>query len=258
MRVYRYKDPVCTSACAYAFLGGVSRSYSAQALYSLRRPSSSIRGAPNEVVSYLDEMGIDPRLQQAASSVATKDDAFVVPNTLGKEWRVIFDASGLTTFTVDDRSGKTVATFNFTDRGHKFGGMLYCEQGHRVMAVVDIEDSIHPALRVMNEFPAEFAASGRKIDGTATYVARTERSPALIVFHLPSLDERSFSGSGLVLARVINPQFPSSRGSLGGADGANRGLLDALSWGDAESALLFRIAADNGERALPAIFKDCP
>jgi len=243
MRIYRYKDPVCASACAYAFLGGVSRSYSVDARYSLNRPA-----APDETAKYLEEMGIDPRLQQAASSVAAKDDVLAVPTALGKEWRVVFDASGLTTFAVEVRNGKTVATFNFTDRGHKLGGMLFCEQGQRAMAIVDLEDSVHPVLRIMNEFPAEFAANGRKIDGTATYVGRTDRSPALVMFHLPSLDARSFSGSGLVLKRLTNPQLPG---------GTDRGLLDALSWGDAESAFLFRIAADNGERALPALFRDC-
>ena len=252
MKVYRYKDPACTSACAWAFLGGVSRFYSADALYGLHR-NASIAGAP----LYLEEMGIDPRLLQAASSAATKGDVFVVPTILGKEWRVIFDASGLTTFNVEERRGQTTAVFDFANRGHKYGGMLYCEQGRSVMAILDRDDAVHPVLRIMNAFPAEFEANGRKIAGNATYVGRTEQSPAAILFLLPLLDAQSFSGSGLVLTRLTNPQLMPSSTSPGGGDLANRGLLDALSWGDAESALLFRIAADNGAHVLPSVFKDC-
>jgi hypothetical protein len=249
MKVYRYKDPACASACAYAFLGGVSRSYSADALYGLPRNDADPR--------YLEEMGIDPRQLQALAGATTKGDLFVVPSALGKEWRIIFDASGLTTFNVEERRGKTMAVFDFTDRGHKFGGLLYCEQGHSAMAILDRDDSIHPVLRIMNEFPVEFEANGRKIAGNATYVERTEQSPAAILFLLPVLNGQSFSGSGLALTRLTNPQLPSSRTSSGGGYTANRGLLDALSWGDAESALLFRIVADNAARTLPSVFKDC-
>lgn len=115
----------------------------------------------------------------------------------------------------------------------------------------------HPVLRIMNEFPVDFEANGRKIAGNATYVERTDKSPAVILFVLPLLDEQSFSGTGLVLTRVTNPQLPSAAASHGSGNTANRGLLDALSWGDAESALLFRIVADNGSRTLPSVFKDC-
>lgn len=250
MRVYRAKAPVCTGACAYAFLGGVSRSYSAEARYGLPRSAAS------DVASYLGELGIDPRVLQAAASAPAKDDGFVVPSTQGKEFHIIFDATGLTTFTAEVRGGKTVAAFKFTDRGHKYDGLLSCEQGQRMLAVLDTEESVHPVLQVMNEFPAEFEASGRKIEGTATYIGRTDMSPAQILFRLPSLDESSFSGGGLVLRKLTNPQL-SPDGVRGGADTANRGLLDALSWGDAESSLLFRIAGDNGERVLPAVFKGC-
>ena len=243
MKVFRYKDPACTNACAYAFLGGVSRSYAAEATYA---PGSA---APGDVAPYLEEMGIPSRLLQAPSGAVT--------SALGKEWHVIFDASGLTTFAAEERDGKTEATFNFTDRGHKFGGKLFCEQGHRTMMVLDVEDSVHPVLRIMDEFPAGFDANGRKISGTATYVGKTERSPALVLFDVPALDERSFSGTGLVLTRLINPQLSPAGNIPGGTEPANRGLLDALSWGDAESAFLFRIAADNGERVLPAVFKTC-
>lgn len=249
MRVYRFKDPVCASACAFAFLGGVSRAYSPDARYSF--PPLAISG---QVASYLEEMGIDLRLAHAAGNAPAKEDAFLVSTALGKEWRVIFDASGLTTFTIGQRSGKTVATFEFMDRSHKYGGLLSCDQGDRSLAVLDLDDSIHPVLRIMDGFPAEFESNGRKIEGTATYIGRTERSPGFLLFHVPSLDERSFSGSGLRLTRLTNPQLSSQSGDAGRV---NRGLFDALSWGDAESSLLFRIAADNGESVVSTVFKDC-
>ena len=248
MRVYRYKEAECVAACAYAFMGGVSRSYGEDARYSLPRSIS------NATAAFAEEMGIAPGLLAAAATGTTKDGSFAVPSERAKEWRVIFDASGLTTFTAGQRGGKAVATFDFADRGHKYGGTVFCNQGHRVLAISDTEDSLHPVLRIMNEFPVQFETGGRRIEGTATYVGRTERSPALVLFHLPSLDERSFSGGGLVLKQVTNPQLSSS-GNAG--DGTHRGLLDALSWGDAESTLLFRIVADNGERILPEVLRGC-
>jgi hypothetical protein len=236
MRVYRYKEATCASACAYAFLGGIGRSYPAGAVYALNRDAAA---PPEPVAQYVAEMGVDPRLLAA--------EAGPLPEEQSKQWRVVYDGSGLTTFAVEDRRGKSVATFNFVTRDHKYGGMLSCEDGHPAMTLLDLDDSIHPVLRIMNQFPVEFEANGRKIAGKASYVGRSDLSPGLVLFVLPSLDEKSFAGSGLVLTRVTNPQLSAS----------NRGLLEALSWGDAESAFLFRVVADNGESALGPLFRVC-
>ncbi len=236
MRVYRYKEASCASACAYAFLGGIGRSYPAGAVYALNRDAAAL---PEPVLQYVAEMGVDPRLLAAEAGPLLEEQS--------KEWRVVYDGSGLTTFAVEERRGKTVVAFNFVNRDHKYGGVLSCEDGHRAMTLLDLDESIHPVLRVMNQFPVEFEANGRKIAGRASYVGRSELSPGLVQFVLPSLDEKSFGGSGLVLTRVTNPQLSAS----------NRGLLDALSWGDAESAFLFRVSADNGESALGSIFGAC-
>jgi hypothetical protein len=236
MRVYRYKEATCASACAYAFLGGIGRSYPAGAVYALKRDAAAL---PEPVAQYVTEMGVDPRLLTA--------EAGPLPEEQSKEWRVVYDGSGLTTFTVEDGRGKTVAAFNFVNRDHKYGGVLTCEDRHPAMIVLDLEDSIHPVLRIMNQFSVEFEANGRKVAGRASYVGRSELSPGLVRFVLPSLDEKSFAGSGLVLTRVTNPQLSVS----------NRGLLEALSWGDAESAFLFRVVADNGESVLGPLFREC-
>jgi hypothetical protein len=62
MRVYRYKEATCASACAYAFLGGIGRSYPAGAVYALKRDAAAL---PEPVAQYVTEMGVDPRLLTA-------------------------------------------------------------------------------------------------------------------------------------------------------------------------------------------------
>ncbi len=66
---------ICFSACAYAFLGGVSReineggSYGVHQFYSGGRPlgDSTTQVAMTVLASYLDEMGVDRRLLDLAS-----------------------------------------------------------------------------------------------------------------------------------------------------------------------------------------------
>lgn len=239
-----------------SFLGGVSRAYTSDSVYALHRIGTSADEATPLLAPYLQEMGVDRRLLDMVSSATLKDEILLVPEAQGKDWRIVYDGSGQTTFSVEEQRGKTVAVFGFSNQDHKYGGMLYCERGRRVMAIVDLDDSVHTVLRIMNGFAVEFEANGRKIPGHATYVARTEQSPPTILFLLPSLDQQSFSGSGLVLTRMTNPQLSPTAAEGGGAD-ANRGLLDALSWGEAESAFFFRVVADNGETTLPSVFNDC-
>ena len=153
---------------------------------------------------------------------------------------------GPTTFQLEDKNGKAVATFVFGNREPRIEGLLFCTGGHRFLALFDRAGSVPPVLRQMANFPVEFAANGRTIGGHATYVAKNGPMPAIVYFALPLLDHQSFAGIGLALSAIANPQM--SETTLPG---------ERTAWADAVRAFSFRITATNGEQTLPRVFRDC-
>jgi hypothetical protein len=156
--------------------------------------------------------------------------------------------SGPTTFQLEDKNGKAVAVFAFESKQHRYDGVLFCQQGHRFLTLMDRDDAVPPVLRTMIGFPAEFVANGRAMGGSATYAARTGVFPSMVFFSVPLLDHRSFAGSGFSLATIANPRLSS-------AEAAPR---DRAAWADAVTAFRFRITATNGEQTLPSVLGGCP
>ena len=240
MDVCNYPNAMCASACAYAFLGGVSRSYSEEDFFGLHRFGSDtapVSGDDAQLVSaelakYLQEMGVDQAVLQAASGTAYKGDIFSVSVALAKKMRVIFDPSSQTTFQVEDRNGKAVAVFAFSNRERRYDGLLFCESGRRYLAIIDRDNSVPSALRAMTDFPAEFSANGRMIGGYATYIAQRGATPSMVFFAIPLLDHQSFGGAGLSLSNIVNPHMSPSKSSLG----------DRFAWADAVTTLSFQPA----------------
>jgi hypothetical protein len=155
--------------------------------------------------------------------------------------------SSPTTFLAENKDGKPVAVFTFDNKEHRYEGLLFCQQGHRFLTIIDRDGSVPPVLRTMTGFPAEFAANGRAIGGSATYVARSGVMPSMVFFAVPLLDPQSFAGSGLSLSRIANPHMSPATSSLG----------DRVAWADAVTAFSFTITASNGEQILPLVFLDC-
>ena len=86
---------VCLSACAYAFLGGVSRELNAGGQYGVHQFSGSTKDlgqsaaqvATAAVAQYLDEMGVDRRLLDIAS-ITAPGSVQIIPVQLARELNV--------------------------------------------------------------------------------------------------------------------------------------------------------------------------
>jgi hypothetical protein len=84
------------------------------------------------------------------------------------------------------------------------------------------------------------------LEGFATY--RTASSAGTgdggMVFTLPGLTEASFSGTGLELTEISNPESKTE-------------LVDDMTWTGYVMAFYFRIKAMNGAETLPSVLKGC-
>lgn len=252
---YDFKTAVCTSACAYAFLGGVTRKYGKTEIYGLPRlgvAGNSLSGADPQLVSaslsrYIEKMGADPQVLQAAADAPPKNKIFRVPVALGQKMNIIYDKSGQTAFRVEAVGGRPVAKFDFTMAEKRFGGEIACVDGSNRLLVIDRDDTIRPALHQLKKAPAILAdGTGQQLEGFATY--RAASSPGAgdggMAFTLPSLTETAFSGSGLELSEISNP-------------GSKTESVDDLIWSGDVMAFYFRIKAMNGAETLPSVLKDC-
>jgi hypothetical protein len=92
MNNYTYPDAHCLSACAYAFLGGVSRFYSDSDVYGIHRfgvSQGEISGDQAQVISsivakYIEEMGVDLSVFELASLASFQDQIYRVPVAVAK------------------------------------------------------------------------------------------------------------------------------------------------------------------------------
>ena len=268
MSVHSYRQAVCASSCAYAFLGGVSRSYSEHDIYGLHRfgaTDRSISGDEAQMVTsllanYVDRMGVDQAVLTAASSAAFKNDIFPVDVSLAKQMRVIFDPSGRTNFVVEQRGGHAVASFKFSIQEKQFQGMIACFKGRKLMFIYDHFNAIPSLLEQTKDFRASFLSNAEKITGSATFISSKVRGkPNIFLFDIPNLKPSSFRGDGISLEQIWNPSFPVGNGKE--VDTKNKVAMAKLSqnflWLDAVNAFPLKLIADNGERTLPLVFKDC-
>lgn len=255
MNVYSYKKSFCVSACAYAFLGGVTRSYGEDDIYGIHRfgrSAGSVSGDDAQIISsvvakYIERMGVDLSVFVLASTSSFEDELFRVPVGLGKRMRIIYDPSGNTSFVIEQRGGSVVAAFRLNERERELEGVIACDNGQRTLMLFDKSNSISTGLRAARQFPTEFKAQGRSIWGTATYLpADPARNMPIgvMLFVLPSLDEQAFTGDGIRLNMIQNPTLPTDLGAR-------------LLWVDEVSKYAFRMRAANAGRTLPIVFRDC-
>jgi len=89
------RQAACVSACAYAFLGGVSRSLGENALFGLHQffaKDGDIGDSPTQIMmamlgSYLDEMGVDRRFLDFAATTVP-DQIKPLPRSLARDLNV--------------------------------------------------------------------------------------------------------------------------------------------------------------------------
>lgn len=265
MDVYQYPEAVCLSACAYAFLGGVTRSYSEEATFGVHRfglPETELSGDDAQIISallasYIERMGVDQAILEFAATASFASDMTRIPVDVAKQMRVIFDPSGLTTFRVEESGGEAIAVFDFVDREISITGMILCSASVPHLILVDGENRLPDQLRVMVEYPAQFTANGRQLDALATYVRSDGRTPAYVAFGIPGLEANSFAGDGFSLTGIDNPTLPAIPRSATGEPTIGTELLDSMDWVGAVMSYAFTIFADNGERTLPVVLREC-
>lgn len=264
MEVFSYPKSYCMSACAYAFLGGVTRSYGAQDLYGVHRfgAGGGVSGTAAQVVSsviaaYVRSMGVDVSVLELASSASFKHDVFLVPVPLAKKLRIIYDPSGWARFVVHAVRGAAVADFKLREGARFYRGVVACVNGERRLALFDVDNSIPQPLRAATDFPAEFKTPDGEMTATATYLAANKQRPAVMVFTIPGLRAVSFEGAGLSLTTISNPSLPSLHYRTNRALIIDKALADRLTWGDAVMEFSFGIRSNNAANTLPLVLRGC-
>jgi hypothetical protein len=267
MNFYNYKRAYCMSACAYAFLGGITRSYGGDDFYGIHRFGTlmgTISGDEAQVISsiiakYVENMGVDLSVFEMASSASFNQSIYRVSVAMVKRMHIIYDPSGVTSFVIEQHNGKIVAAFRLKRRERDYDGVITCSNGNRLLVLFDRDNSVPTLLRAAKGFPVEFSAPGRTLSGTATYVAAesSNHAPAAMVFSLPNMDEGAFSGAGMTLTTINNPTLRPITQKADGSTEINHALAGQFMWFDAVSAFTFSIMAVNAEQTLPIVFRDC-
>jgi hypothetical protein len=253
MDVYHYKKAICAGACALAFLGGVTRAYDKDSLYGLPRLDAGNAGLMSALTAYLKKMGASSELLQVASRTSSQEDMIRVPIPRAKRLRIIYDPSGEAVFRVEDLNGLAAVKFDFSDRQKRYRGIVTCVDHTSMLFVVDLDNSIPPALRTIANAPADFIdGTGRKLEGSASYEADDRVS--LTAFKLPGMTTRSFSGTGLRLESISQPDAAGRR-PVSVDD--TKSLVDRMNWVDSVNAFRFLIRATNGAKTLALVLPDC-
>lgn len=236
---YRDKAARCVGACALAFLGGVARAYGDEDFYAFGSGISG-SGAPAGLAAYLRRMGADP----TALRDAAKAERVTVAMARAK--RIIIKSGNASAFRVDAIDGNPVAQFDVAIRRRTFHGMVRCRDHAAELSIADRDGGIPAELRGLKDAKAELRDGAKQIlPATATYVAGKTANDGVMLFKVENLTPSSFSGAGLMLWTIDNPDPGDPR------------LADQFAWADSVTAFTFVIRADNGERVLPAVLKAC-
>ena len=259
---YTYKEAVCLAACAYAFLGGVTRSYDAKDRYGLPRPGAGGKSASGEeaervsrIASYIERMGASQAILQQASDGSVKGDIYDVPVALGQQSRIIHDPSGEAEFRVESIKGSTVVRFDFSMREKTYRGMIRCLDRSAMLFIVDRNDSIPAELRTIKDARAEFIeGTGKTLQATASY--SKSGSAGVMAFRIPEMSATSFAGDGLRLDNIFNTEIDRRLGASAGPVVRDE-LIDKMAWLDSVHAFAFSIKAANAQQTLPSVLQDC-
>lgn len=262
MEVFEYSSSICASACAYAFLGGVTRSYDKKSVYGLHRfglVGDELSGDDAQVIggilaSYVQRMGVDQAVLQVASSASFQDGLFEVPVAMAEAMRVIYDASGKTSFAVEIHNDKPIATFKIVRRDREWPAVISCVGGVPALSIIDKAGTIPEAFRSARAFPASFKdGTGRMLRASATYL-RVEGGRGLLSFKIPGLQPASFDGKGLALDDISHPEIERLYALKPQPKDA---FYKKALWTDQLFAFLFSVEADNGRKTLPLVLGQC-
>ena len=260
METYTYKKAACVAACAYAFLGGVTRSYGAKDRYGLPRAGGdSASGEQAErvsrIASYVERMGVSRAILEQASDGAGKGDIHDVPVALGQQSRIIHDPSGEAEFRVESIKDSPVVRFDFSMQEKSYRGMIRCLDRSATLFIVDRNDSIPAELRTIKDARAEFIdGTGKALQATASY--SKNGNTGVMAFKIPEMSATSFAGDGLRLDNIFNTEI-DQRLSASAGPVVRDELIDKMGWLDSVHAFAFSIRAANGQQTLPSVLRDC-
>jgi hypothetical protein len=244
---YQYEDAMCVGACAYAFLGGVTRSFTEKETYGLPLPDSSTGSAA--IATYLERMGLGRTALDVASRQSTGEPLYRVPVAVAEQVKIIFDLSGQAEFRMGAINGDPVARFEFTKLEKKYRGMIRCVDHAITLYIVDRGKTIPADLHAIRDAPAEFEDGTKTtLHATASFVE--EKDSYLMIFKIPALTALSFSGNGLMLSDIYNLAIEQRQ-----SDNPNDkdALLDKMNWLNSVTAFAFEIRAQNGEALAPIL-----
>ena len=143
---------LCTSSCAYAFLGGIQRTVEKGSVLGVHqhyvegderdfvrrdhanKEAVALQYLSGLLVSYVIEMGIDPKLITLASRTSGRDEAAAIPRELMVKWKVVTDyehePENWTLHTFSHDSGLSAVVVQPQKSSEPQSAMLHCEQKH--------------------------------------------------------------------------------------------------------------------------------
>lgn len=265
MNIYHYDDAACLSACAYAFLGGIERSYGGGDLYGVHRfgvkdgvlDGGTAQVLSGEIAAYVEEMGVDSRLLRLASSADFSSSILPVPADIAKELRIIYTPRQPVSFAVEDFRGSTVATTQFYHDGRFYSARLHCMD--RVPTLVIWGDSwqFPQALLGIPSATVSFKSGERELVGTMTS-GRLGDSAAYMAFFLPALSAHHLSDPGISLEMIFNSNLPPPTERVDVESPAQMdSFLSRVRWADAVTAMAFTLSISNAQKTVPLVFREC-
>jgi hypothetical protein len=255
-QVKERNNPACMSACAYAFLGGVTRSYSNDARYGVHRfglQGGTVEGNAAQVVSsriaaYIQQMGVDLSVFMLASDTSFERGMHFIPPALAEKMRIIYDPTGVTRFVIEEAQGGVVARFSLSMRDVAYTGAVSCASGVPALIIGKPGKSFPEALQTLKGWRAAFDSPVGELSAVTHHVQLPGTNPnvphGIIVFEIPNLSPRAFVGNGLSLQTINNPNLGDS-------------LKNRLLWFQTVTEFYFNIRADNAEQTLPIVLREC-
>ena len=252
MDVIHRSGAICYSACAYAFIGGSSRSLGGGLLgvHRFGSNSFSVSGdiaqiVSSEVAAYIAEMGVDQRLLQIASRTSFENDIFSISEELAAELRISFDPDDRASrFDVAMLGQDIVANAILFHKGFEYNVRLRCINREPQLVVwgrqdqfPDIFHDLPQALALLKSGGAEIYVpiTAGTLNNGNTFITATSREIPSAILH----------NGEISLDMVWTEDW----------DGFE--LLERIRWTDRVTWFKFHLRIDNAPETVPIITREC-
>lgn len=253
MDVVRFPDPVCFSACAYAFLGGEKRYISEGGQLGVHRFGSKsyqftgdeAQSVTSDVARYIEEMGADQRLLQIASRTAFEDDIFILSESVADELQVTFDPNDRSSrFEVSLLNSNVVANTTIFHQGFQYAARLHCMDGFPRLVVWGPKEIFPVIFHEMSNAVAQFSTGPNK------FVARVDGGTLR-----NGNAYATFSGFDLTTALVRDGDIRLEM--VWPRDWEEREFFERIKWTDMATWFNFSLKAENAKNTVPIVLREC-